>query len=530
VSDPIATPSETSAAAAGPAGEDVSRGRTKAALLASVFVIASSGIVYELITGTLASYVLGDSVTQFSLVIGLYLFAMGLGSYLSQYIETRLLERFVEIELAVALVGGLSAPILFKVYTSQGAFRAMLYLIIVLVGTMVGLEIPLLIRLLKFSLDLRSLVARVLTLDYVGALVASLLFPSLLLPHLGLHQTSLFFGMGNALVGLLGTFLFPLDRATLFRLRALAVVVLGALGFTFAFVTQIIERQESLYFGAPIVYARQSPYQRVVITQTPRTTRLFLNGNLQFSSDDEYRYHEALVHPAVAALGRDPRTVLVLGGGDGLAARELLRYPTVERIVLVDLDPSVTTAFEKLPLATRLNGGALGDRRVTVRNQDAYGFLERATDAFDLAIVDFPDPSNYAVGKLYTDAFYALLRDRLGVRGVAVIQATSPQYARESYWSIVATIESAGFRAHPFHVYVPSFGEWGFVLAGGAGLEPPRDLRIAASALRYLERDALPELFRFPRDLARTETTVNRLNDQALVHTYTREWGAWGFR
>ncbi|HEY4120910.1 MAG TPA: polyamine aminopropyltransferase, partial [Byssovorax sp.] len=485
--------------------DPMTRARARAGLLVSVFVVAASGLVYELVTGTLASYVLGDSVTQFSLVIGLYLSAMGLGSYLSSFIERRLLERFVDVELGVAIAGGLAGPILFRVYTAQGAFRGALYALVVLIGTLVGLEIPLIIRLLKYSLDLKDLVARVLTLDYVGALVASVLFPAVLLPHLGMHQTSVFFGLLNALVALFGTFLFPLDARTAFRLRLRAVVVIAALGLTFAWVTRAVERDEATYFGAPIVYARQSPYQRVVITETPRTTRLFLNGNLQFSSDDEHRYHEALVHPAVAALGRDPRRVLVLGGGDGLAARELLRYASVESITLVDLDASVTDAFETLPIALRLNDRSLLDPRVHVRNEDAYRFLEESTESFDLAIVDFPDPSNYAVGKLYTDAFYRLLRQRVGVRGLAVIQATSPQYARESFWSVFATVEAADFRAIAYHVYVPSFGEWGFILAGGEGLTAPTSLRVDASRLKYLEPAALAELFRFPKDLAPLE-------------------------
>jgi spermidine synthase len=497
------------------------------ALLASVFVIATSGLIYELITGTLASYVLGDSVTQFSFVIGLYLFAMGVGSYLSQYLESRLLERFVEIELGVALVGGLSAPLLFRVYTALGAFRGLLYSLVVLIGVLVGLEIPLLIRLLNFSLDLKRLVARVLTLDYVGALVASLLFPSILLPHLGIHQTSLFFGMLNAAVALASTFLFPLERPVVVRLRALCAVVLAALGVAFALVSQFIERSEALYFGAPIVHAAQSPYQRVVITQGPRTTRLFLNGNLQFSSDDEYRYHEVLVHPAVAALGRDPRRALILGGGDGLAARELLRYPSIEHVLLIDLDAAVTDIFRGLPLAVALNRGALSDPRVTIRNEDAFKYLEQSTESFDLAIVDFPDPGNYAVGKLYTDAFYHLLRQRLGVRGLAVVQATSPQYARESFWSIVTTLSAAGFTTAPLHVYVPSFGEWGFVLAGGDGLTAPSELRLDPASLRFLDASTLPELFRFPRDIGRVQAPINRLNDQKLVAIYTREWALW---
>jgi spermidine synthase len=265
----------------------------------------------------------------------------------------------------------------------------------------------------------------------------------------------------------------------------------------------------------------------VVITQSAKTTRLFLNGNLQFSSDDEYRYHEALVHPAVAALGRDPRRVLVLGGGDGLATRELLRYPSIERIDLVDLDAAVTRIFTSLPLGKRLNQGSLSDPRVHVRNEDAYRFLEESTDSYDLAIVDFPDPSNYAVGKLYTDAFYQLLRQRVGVRGVAVVQSTSPGYARRTFWCIVTTIESAGFVAIPYHAYVPSFGEWGFVLAGGPGLAEPASLRIEDSKLRFLDETTLRELFLFPKDMARVEAPVSRLNDQKLVPIYTREWGEW---
>lgn len=495
------------------------------ALLGIVTIIATSGLIYELVTGTLASYVLGDSVTQFSLVIGLYLFAMGIGSYLSKFIEDKLLERFVEIELCLALAGGLSAPLLFKVYTAAAAFRFALYGMVLLIGTLVGLEIPLLIRLLQFSLDLKELVARVLTLDYIGALLASLLFPTLLLPRLGVHQTSLFFGILNAVVALLATFLFPLDRAIAIRLRAQCVLITVVLCIGFGMVTQFVDRSESVYFGAPIIHVTQSPYQRIVITRSPRTTRLFLNGNLQFSSDDEQRYHEVLVHPAVAALGHDPRRVLVLGGGDGLAVRELLKYDSVEHIQLVDLDAAMTDAFRTLPVAREINNAAFDDPRVKIRNEDAFKFLEESRESFDLAIVDFPDPSNYAVGKLYTDAFYHLLRERLSFRGVGVVQSTSPQYARESFWCIVTTLEAAGFHTAPLHVYVPSFGDWGFVLIGGDNLSAPGSLRVDPSRLRWLDSAGLPELFRFPRDTGRIPTVTNRLNDQKLVSIYSREWG-----
>ncbi len=496
-------------------------------LLACVVVIATSGIVYELVAGTLASYVLGDSVAQFSFVIGLYLFAMGIGSYLSKFIEHALLERFVEIELALAIVGGFSAPILFLMYTASGAFRATLYLVVLVIGALVGVEIPLLIRLLQFRLDLKELVARVLALDYVGALFASLLFPLLLVPRLGLQRTSMAFGILNALVALASTFLLPTAHEKKWRLRFSCAVTVAALSLGMVMFERFALRGEATFLGAPIAYATQSHYQRIVLTRSPRTTRLFLNGNLQFSSDDEHRYHEVLVHPAVAALGREPKSVLILGGGDGLGAREVLRYPNVERIVLVDLDPEVTKIFREVPVARELNRDSLHDARVTIKNEDAFGFLETCTDSFDLAVVDFPDPGNYAVGKLYTLSFYERLRERVGPRGVAIVQATSPYFARESFWTIAATIEAAGFRTLPLHVHVPSFGEWGFVLAGGEGMGAPRALALPRETLRFLSDDGLPGLFLFPRDMAPMPASVNRLNDQKLVSIYTSEWADW---
>ena len=498
-------------------------------LLASVVVIATSGLIYELVAGTIASYVLGDSVAQFSFVIGMYLFAMGLGSYLSKFVEHRLLERFVDIELAIALVGGASAPILFAVYTNHGAFRLALYSIVLLVGTLVGLEIPILIRLLKFRVELKDLVARVLSLDYVGALVASLLFPLIFLPRLGIHRTSLIFGLLNAVVALLATFLLPVSHQAMWRLRAQCVVIIVALGAGVGLVERSVLKAESHYYGAPVIHAVQSPYQRIVITQSTRTTRLFLNGNLQFSSDDERRYHEVLVHPGIGALGRVPKHVLILGGGDGLAARELLRYPAIEKILLVDLDPMVTEVFSSVPIAVKLNEGALSDPRVEVRNEDAFIFLDAAEQSYDLVIVDFPDPSNYALGKLYTLAFYRKLREVLGVRGAAVVQATSPYYARSAFWSINATLQAAEFSTIPMHVHVPSFGEWGFIIAGAEGIAAPTSLSIDTAALHFLEPELMRELFIFPRDMQKQgHAPVNRLNHQQLVGLYTEEWESWG--
>jgi spermidine synthase len=241
---------------------------------------------------------------------------------------------------------------------------------------------------------------------------------------------------------------------------------------------------------------------------------------LQFSSKDEYRYHEALVHPGLSALP-GARHILVLGGGDGLAVRELLKYPAVESITLVDLDPEMTRLFSTHPVMSELNRHSLTQPRVHVINADAFIWLDTNNNSYDFVVVDFPDPTNYSLGKLYTTAFYRLLARHLSANGLIVVQSTSPLYARQSYWCIVQTLQEAGLRTYPYHVYVPSFGEWGFVLAGHSTFEPSQQL---PAGLRFLSARNVPELFLFPNDMLPVPVESNHLNDQVLVRYYEREW------
>lgn len=493
------------------------------ALLASVFVVAACGLLYELAAGALASYLLGDSVLQFSTVIGTYLFAMGVGSWLSRYFERQLPAHFLRIELLVALVGGsLPATLFIANAYVPGAFRVLLYGMVLLVGTLVGLEIPLVMRILKRNVALKDLVSQVLTFDYLGALAVSLAFPLLLVPHLGLVRTGLLFGAMNAAVAVWALWLF---RRELRHLRAHALAcaaVLGALLAGLWGAEHITRLAEDRFYQDRIVLSASSPYQRIVVTQGRAGHRLFLNGNLQFAERDEYRYHEALVHPAMAAHGA-PKRVAVLGGGDGMAVREILKYPSVESVTLVELDPAMTRLFSENPTLRRLNGNALAHPKVHIVNADAFQWLQDGKDTFDVIVVDFPDPTNFAIGKLYTNSFYALLDQRLAASGYAVVQTTSPLVARQSFWTVVATIESVGLAATPYHAHVPSFGEWGFVLAGRRPWRPPEAL---PPGLHFLDVAALPLLFDFPRDMARVPAEVNRLSNQVLVHTYEQEWGA----
>ncbi|MEZ5355776.1 MAG: polyamine aminopropyltransferase [Bryobacteraceae bacterium] len=491
------------------------------ALFITVLLIAACGLIYELIAGTLASYLLGDSILQFSTVIGAYLFAMGIGSWLSRFIHRGLVGRFVAIELMVGLVGGFSSSILFLAFAYTEAFRLLLYLVVIIIGILVGLEIPLLMRILKDKLEFRDLVANVLTFDYLGALGASLLFPLVLVPRLGLVRGALLFGIVNTLVALWSTWLFRDHLPRLAATRAGCLAILLLLGAGMAGAERITSIAEENLYADDVILTRSTPYQRIVVTRWKDDLRLFLNSHLQFSSRDEYRYHEALVHPGMGVTKKNS-SVLVLGGGDGLAVREILRYPGVESITLVDLDQDMTRLFRDHSLLKRLNSGSLSDPRVHVVNQDAFLWLDQPGPQFDFAVVDFPDPTSFSIGKLYTTAFYRALARRIKPSGLIAVQSTSPLFARRSYWCIVETMAGAGWTTYPYHVYVPSFGEWGFVLGSlGSQYRPPDRL---PPGLRFASPAVVAGLFSFPPDMAPIPADVNRLNTQVLVRYYEQDW------
>ena len=493
-------------------------------LIISVFIVASCGLAYELITAALASYLLGDSIFQYSLIIGLYLFAMGIGAHLTRYIADKdVLHRFIEIELLVGLIGGISALFLFTAFGIAAApFRTLLYALVTIIGTVVGMEIPLVMRVLhEQQLEFKDTVARVLTFDYMGALAVSLLFPLFLAPKLGMARSALLFGLLNAAVALLTARVFRLHlpRYRSLKWRSYAVLLLLLIAFIFA--NRWVFQAEQRYFGDPVVFESHSPYQRLVVTQWKDDTRLYINGNLQFSSRDEARYHEALVIPAMQAAAQHSR-VLILGGGDGLAAREVLKYPKVQRVTLVDLDPDMTRTFRTAAKLVALNQNALNHPKLRVVNDDAAQWLQHTAAQFDVIIIDLPDPSNFALGKLYSVPMYRLVARHLAAGGKVVVQSTSPYFAPHAYWSVVATLEAAGLATAPYHVYVPSFGEWGYVLASAeADFRLPQRVDVST---RFLNAAEMAQMFRFPADMARREVEANYLNNQKLVAYFEQDW------
>ncbi|MBX3102139.1 MAG: polyamine aminopropyltransferase [Bacteroidetes bacterium] len=487
-------------------------------LLLSALVISTCGLVYELLSATLASYLLGDSITQFSLVIGVYLFSMGVGSFLSRYVQTALLATFIRVELLVGLVGGFSATLLFVLFNVGTGFQGLLFGLLFLTGTLVGLEIPLLMRILKDRYPFSSLVAHVFTFDYIGALLASILFPLLLIPHLGILRTGLLFGLLNTTVALWTIYYFRGQLKGLAGHYAGGALVWLLLLGGFIWAQDIQYAAEASAYADHVVTARTTPYQRIVLTHSNKGYRLFLNGNLQFDSADEYRYHESLVHPAMVSTPQ-PRRVLILGGGDGFAVREVLRHASVDSITLVELDPEMTRLFGKGQLA-RLNSESLGSPRLRIVNTDAFHWVRSAAATYDVIIIDFPDPTSFSIAKLYSQHFYQSLHRILRPGGVFVVQSTSPYFAPKAFWCVERTIAAAGFHTLPYHAYVPSFGEWGFVLAGH---EPPRPGHLPPN-LRFLTASTFVAMCNFPPDMARQPVEVNRLSTQVLVQYFEEEW------
>ncbi|MGW6239775.1 polyamine aminopropyltransferase [Streptomyces sp. NPDC055094] len=522
---------ETTAAASRPPVVQHTRG-ARFLLLLSVFLCAACGLVYELALTALGSYLIGNSVLQTSVVISVMVFAMGLGSLAAKPLRRRAVGAFALVEGILALVGGLSVLVLYSAFAWLQLYTPAMIVVAMAVGLLIGAEIPLLMTMLQRirRQEAGSAVADMFAVDYIGALVGGLCFPLWLLPTFGQLRGVLVVGAVNAVAGVIVVvFIFrrQLRRWVRNALLAGVTVVLAVLGtvYTLADDLEVTARQQM--YRDPIVHAETTSYQEIVVTRSTSFTsepdiRLFLNGDLQFSSVDEYRYHESLVHPALAG---SRANVLIMGGGDGLALREVLRYDDVQHVTLVELDPAVTRLARDFEPLRDLNDAALDDPRVTVINADAFNWLRGAGQRYDAVIIDFPDPDTAALAKLYSVEFYHLLGQALKPQSRVMVQSGSPFFAPKTYWSIAKTIETAGYSATAFQVDVPSFGNWGFVLATpGGGTSPPLRLASDAPRLRYLDEAVLRAAAVFPVDRRRQDVRPSTLMDPAVLTYVLDEW------
>ncbi|WP_406147768.1 polyamine aminopropyltransferase [Streptomyces sp. NBC_01012] len=495
-------------------------------VLAVVFICAACGLVYELELVALASYLIGDSVTQASVVLSVMVFAMGIGSLLAKRLRSRAAVGFGLIEAALALVGGTSAVILYASFAWLGESRYTLVGFSLTIGILIGAEIPLLMTMIQRvdRQDAGGAVADLFAADYVGALVGGLAFPFLLLPMLGQLTGALFTGAVNAAAGLalvLWVFrrdLSPRSRRLLILVNALVIALLAT---TSVLVDDFERAARRAVYGDEVRVAVQSDVQEIVLTGAGHgSLDLYLDGRLRVSSRDEHRYHEALVHPAMKGVHR---RVLILGGGDGLAAREVLRYPDVTSVAVVELDPAVTRLARTDPALSGLNGHVYDDPRLTAVSGDAFTWLRNARARYDVVISDLPDPGITASTKLYSAEFYGLVAGALEPGGRLVVHAGPPGSRPTTFWTVEASIRAGGLATLPYRVDGRLTGfaagpdraaaggeeapqDWGFVLAAGKepgelGLDP------GAPALRTLGE----------RELSVGRRSVERLRQHGVL-------------
>lgn len=493
-------------------------------LMLTTLIISGCSMCYELIISAVSSYLLGNSTLQYSITIGLYMAALGFGSYISKFFRKNLFPIFVSIELSIGIVGGVSSLLLFlsNIYISN--YAVVMYLEIILIGTLAGAEIPIMTRIIEADENNLSVtLSSIFSFDYIGGLLGAVAFPLLLLPKLGFFATSFLCGLMNITAAMLILWRFG-ERVTHIRVyRMLAAVLAVGMAIGIVFADNISYMVEGGLYRDHIIYMEQTEYQKIVVTKHRDDVRLYIDGNCQFSTADEYRYHEALVHIPMSELSQRDN-VLILGGGDGLALREVLKYEDVQTIDLVDLDAEMIRICSTNENITSINQNSLQSDKLVVHNVDAYEYLENTNQQYDLIIVDLPDPNSESLNKLYSNVFYRMCGNRLKDHGVMVVQSTSPYYAPKAFWCINRTIESEGFFVKPYHLEVPAFGDWGFNLASRNELT--EDLTFEVET-RYLTPENVSALFCFGKDEIAEDIEINRLTKPVLMEYYNQAVENW---
>ena len=540
-------------------------------LYLTTFIMGGCGLAYEYTLSRVAADLLGNSARQWALVIGAMMFCMGIGADLQKRLDDKLLlDKFIAAEILLGILGGLGPLLLLFAYGIAPEYYVIVqYTFICSIGLLLGFELPLIARLNSAYTDqLKVNLGKVLKMDYVGALAGALAWVFILPRFFTLIESAFILGLTNLSAAAILLLYFRKKIKLGGRLWLFFLLALILLGGSFLKARPWTASAEQFLYRDRVILSKTTPYQHIVLTQSrSHEISCYINGSLQFNSADEHIYHENLVHPAFT-LVPNPRRVLVLGGGDGLAVREILKYRSLKEIVLCDLDPEMTDLARQNPTMTRLNQNSLSSakikilqnnallptekrEKILVNNQhkrfgsrpelvaevsliniDAASLLENLAGKFDIIIIDFPDPNNEDLAKLYSRTFYRRLADRLAIDGIFVQQATSPFHAREAFLCIGRTIKSAGLTAIPYHDNVPSFGEWGWWLGGHAERWSTKSLKKAVAnvdkitvSTRYLTPELIHTSLFFGKDqLVSHENEINTLVNHKIFTYYLRGW------
>ncbi len=501
----------------------------------AIFATGVSGIVAEYILSTLASYFLGDSILQFTLIVSVMMFSMGIGARISKHISDNLLPKFIFIEFTLSIFVSFSSLLVYLLAAHSNLLGPLIYTHSIIVGLLIGMEIPLVIRLNNEFEAIKVSISSVLEKDYYGSLIGGLFFAFVGLPYLGLTYTPFILGALNFLVALL-LFFILYKHVTKYRkiITASVFIVFTAILLGATYAKPIILFGEQKKYKEKVILTKQSKYQRIVMTKWKNDYFLFINGNKQLSTIDEEMYHEPLVHP-IMHLAKEHKNILILGGGDGCAVREILKYNSTEYITVVDLDPEMTKLAQTNEIMLDINKGSLLDKKVKVKNADGFHFIETSNEFYDLIIIDLPDPRTIELSRLYSVEFYNLCYQRLKRNGFIITQAGSPYYASRSFKTINHTLSAANFNTLPIHNQILTFGEWGWII--GSKQLNKEQLRqafvntdIEDIDTRWINNEALNLLVSFGKDIFDENAdslVVNRISNPVLYRTYLN--GNWDY-
>ncbi|CAN2040262.1 Polyamine aminopropyltransferase 2 [Candidatus Magnetomoraceae bacterium gMMP-15] len=502
----------------------------------SLFATGCAGIVAEFVLSTLATYLSGNAVFQWTIVMSFMLFAMGVGSRISRFFHNNLLDSLILIEFSISILCASSAILAYGLASFTTNINLMIYFLGFIIGTLIGLEIPLVTRINENYEELRTNISEVMEKDYYGALVGGLLFAFVALPYLGLTYTPIVLGSINFLVAslILLSFFYLVKRKKIQIIAFFMTFII--LSCLFIFAGPIIRFGEQSKYKDKVIYAKQTPYQKIVITRWKEYYWLYLNGQEQFSSFDEEKYHEPLVHPAMK-LSANNKNVLILGGGDGLALREIFKYKNVNSVTLVDMDRDMTNLARSHPVLLEINHGSMNDPRLKIVNQDAVSFLEKDSQLYGVIIIDLPDPDTIDLMHVYSLNFYRLIRQHLIRGGIVVTQATSPYFAGKAFLCIMKTMNKAGFSLLPYHNHIPTMGEWGWLLGVSTQEMNEKLLKKRVLSLdfsdpdtRFINQDAMISMAYFGKGILSWPDQENiKINTQInpVLHQYYLS-GTWG--
>jgi len=457
---------------------------------------------------------------------------MGVGSRISASFTDKILEKFLMAEFALSLLTSTAVLCCYVMMGYTSYIGIVIYGFAIAIGLLIGMEIPLVTRINEDNEELRTNIAGVLENDYYGSLIGGLFFVFVGLPYLGLTHTPFILGGINFLVAIFLFWKLKHHLATTYRriFATLIPIILIFLVFLGIGADEIVLHGEQKRYGDKVIFSEQTRFQKITITQYKEHYWLYLNGSKQLCTFDEWLYHEPLVHP-VMHLSKDPRSVLILGAGDGCAIREVIKYEGVKEITLVDIDPEMTKIGMSNPIFTEMNDSSYYDPRVKVINQDAFQFLMETDQLFDVMILDFPDPRSIDINRVYTKEFYQLCNKKLRPQGVLVTQAVSPYYTTKAYRSIEKTVASAGFNSLAIHNHVYSFGEWGWVI-GSKTLQSEEIKSVLQHTsfddveTQWITPESIMLMTSFGKDLQDADSVeVNTIQNPVLYRYYLD--GAW---